>query len=64
MVPDVSFQGSNLRSFLLQEHHDSTYSGHVGVTKTYKRVQVNFWWPEMQGSIKELYKSLCNLPTE
>ena len=56
VVPDVSFQGSNLRSFLLQQH-DSMYSGHVGVTKTYKRVQVNFWWPKMQGSIKSYIKS-------
>ena len=39
-------------SFLLREFHDAMYSGHVGVTKTYKRVQVNFWWPEMQGSIR------------
>ena len=42
VVPDVSFQGSNIRSFLLREYHDAMYSGHVGVTKTYKRVRVNF----------------------
>ena len=57
VVPDVSFQGSNIRSFLLREYHDAMYSGHVGVTKTYKRVRVNFWWPEMQGSIRSYIKS-------
>jgi hypothetical protein len=57
VVPDVSFQGSNIRSFLLREFHDVMYSGHVGVTKTYKRVRVNFWWHEMQGSIRNYIKS-------
>ena len=59
-VPDVSFQGSNIRSFLLREFHDAMYSGHVGVTKTYKRVRVNFWWPEMQGSIRS-YINSCEI---
>ena len=57
MVLDVSFQGSYIRSFLLREFHDAMYSSHVGVTKTYKRVRVNFWWPEMQGSIRSYIKS-------
>ena len=57
VVPDVSFQESNIRSFLLHEFHDAMYSGHVGVTKTYKRMRVNFWWPEMQGSIRSYIKS-------
>ena len=38
MVLDVSFQGSNIRFFLLHEHHDAMYSGHVEVSKTWKRV--------------------------
>ena len=38
VVPNVSFQGSNIRSFLLLEHHDAIYSGHVEVTKTWKRM--------------------------
>ena len=33
------------------------YGGHVAVTKTRKRVQIIFWWPEMQGSIKSYIKS-------
>ena len=57
VVPDVSFQGSNIRSFLLREFYDAMYSSHVGVTKTYKRVRVTFWWPEMQGSIRSYIKS-------
>ena len=38
VVLDVSFQGSNIKSFLLSEYHDVMYNGHVGVIKTYKRV--------------------------
>ena len=60
MVPYLSFQGSIIRSFLLREFHDAMYSGHVRVTKTYKKVRVNFWWPEMQVFIKSYIKS-CDI---
>jgi hypothetical protein len=33
VVPDVSFQGSNIKSFLLREFHDAMYSGHVTTRK-------------------------------
>lgn len=45
MVPDMSFQRSNIRSFIFQEHLHAMYNGHVEVTKTWKRVQVNMWLP-------------------
>ena len=57
LVPDVSFHGSNTRLLLLCEYHEVMYSGHVGVTKTYEKVRVNFWWHEMQGSIRSYLKS-------
>jgi hypothetical protein len=53
----VSLQGLSIRYFLLHEHHDAMYNGHVGVTKTWKRVQVTFIWLEMQGSIMSSIKS-------
>ena len=36
------------------------YNGHVGVTKTWKRVQVNLWWPMMQGSLR-IYTKYCEI---
>ena len=38
VVPGVSFQGSNIMSFVLHEHHDAMYNGHIGVTMTWKRM--------------------------
>ena len=37
MVLNVSFQGLKFRFFSLEEHYDAMYSGHVGITKTWKR---------------------------
>ena len=57
VVPDVSFEELNNKSFLHQEYQDAMYNGHVGLTKTWKRLQINLWWYEMQGSIKSYIKS-------
>ena len=38
VVLDVTFQGSNIKFFRLQEHQDAMYNGHVGVAKTWKRM--------------------------
>nr|GFB57452.1 Ty3/gypsy retrotransposon protein [Tanacetum cinerariifolium] len=34
---------SHIISMLLQEFHDSTYSGHSGVLRTYKRIAQQFY---------------------
>ena len=38
VVLDVSFQRSYIRSFLLHEHYDAMYNGHVWVIKIWNRV--------------------------
>ena len=58
MALDLSFQRSNSRLILLHEHHDAMYNGHVGESKTWKRLRVNYQWPDMQGSIKSYFKIL------
>jgi ''chromo'' (CHRromatin Organisation MOdifier) domain./Integrase core domain. len=42
-----------LRTQLLQEHHDTDISGHLGVDKTYESIRRNFYWPRMG---KDTYK--------
>ena len=37
----------NLRQMLLQEAHDSLYSGHFGTAKTTNRLLKQFYWPEI-----------------
>jgi transposase InsO family protein len=36
-----------LRERVLHQLHDLRVAGHLGVTKTYKRVAVRFYWPDM-----------------
>ena len=38
VVLDVSLQRLNIKCFLLQEHHDVMYSGHIEVIETSKRM--------------------------
>ena len=40
-------KGLNIKYYL---HHE--YHVHVGITKIWKRMQVNFWWLKMLGSTK------------
>ena len=43
VIPDVA----KVKQALLYEAHDTRVSGHLGVAKTYKRIQEHFWWPRM-----------------
>ena len=42
-----------LRTQILQEHHDTDISGHLGIDKTYELLQRNFYWPKLG---KDVYK--------
>ena len=46
-VPDVD----DLRQTIMQELHDSPYSGHMGTTKTLHAVRRMCWWPGMNQEI-------------
>lgn len=52
-VPKVE----DLREQLLQEHHDSVISGHLGMDKTYHYLARNYYWPKMKEDVKEYIKS-------
>ena len=36
------------RDFILQECHDTRYSGHLGIKKTQELIQRDFFWPTLQ----------------
>ena len=46
-----------LRSKVLQEHHDSITSGHLGTKKTLGRLRSRFFWLGMRSDVKEWCRS-------
>ena len=48
VVPAVS----ELRTTLMQEAHDTSYSGHFGWRKTLNLLQRHFYWPKMSSQVK------------
>ncbi|XP_066952268.1 uncharacterized protein [Macrobrachium rosenbergii] len=45
------------RDELLQSAHEDPFSGHFGVTKTFKRLTKLFWWPNMRRCIKQFLRT-------
>lgn len=35
------------RSYLIQLYHDSPFGGHMGISRTWKRISNLYWWPSM-----------------
>jgi hypothetical protein len=48
--------GSLVRQVLISAH-DSPFSGHLGQTKTLKRLQSQFWWPTLARDCKQHVKT-------
>uniref|UniRef100_K7EXE6 Gypsy retrotransposon integrase-like protein 1 n=1 Tax=Pelodiscus sinensis TaxID=13735 RepID=K7EXE6_PELSI len=48
------------REELLRVAHDGPFAGHLGVGKTCDRLEQNFYWPRMFGSVREYCRS-CEL---
>ncbi|KAL1919204.1 uncharacterized protein VTP21DRAFT_2586 [Calcarisporiella thermophila] len=46
-----------IRTKLLQENHDLAIAGHLGVERTYERMQRNFYWPRMIERVKKYIRS-------
>ena len=42
---------ADLRAKLLEAHHDTPYSGHVGVNRTENLVARQYWWPHMRADV-------------
>jgi hypothetical protein len=55
-IPD----DKHLRVEILQENHDHTYSGHLGVDKTYNLILKDYYWPGLQKNVMEFIKT-CEL---
>lgn len=50
----------NFRQQALQECHDAVTSGHQGVLKTYRRIQLKYYWPKMRKDVAT-YVSRCKV---
>ena len=48
----VSNRDHQLR--ILHENHGSTIGGHSAENKTYNKIRVHFYWPNLRSDIKEL----------
>lgn len=48
------------RSLLLEEFHKTPLGGHMGITKTMKRIQANFFWASMR---EEMHQFVSQCPT-
>ena len=58
VVPYVFFQRSNIRYFLLHEHHDAMYNDHVGVAKTMEEGMNKLLVAQIATVHQKLYKIL------
>lgn len=47
----------SLRTKLIQEYHDSSLAGHLGIPKTLDSLQLKYYWPGMAESVREYVKS-------
>ena len=47
----------NLRSQLLYELHNAPYSGHLGVNRTTKLLEKDYWWPTLRSDVLQYVKT-------
>lgn len=45
---------------IIHEHHTSAIGGHKGVTKMYKRIYENYYWPRMKVHIQQYIRNCRN----
>lgn len=50
----------HLRKLILQELHDASYSGHMGVLRIYVRLEERFYWAALYKDVYN-YVSSCDL---
>ena len=48
----------DLRKFIMEEAHYSTYAMHLGSTKMYQTIKENYWWSGMKKDIAD-FMSRC-----
>lgn len=47
----------NRRPAVLTEYHDAVTAGHLGIFKTFKRIQQKYYWPKMRYDIAKYVKN-------
>ena len=45
---------------IIIECHDVFYSGYMGIMKTLKQVETDFWWPKFRDDVKS-YVNICDV---
>lgn len=52
-IPDAG----GLRQNLISEHHDTYFSGHLGMDKTLEFITRNYWWPTLTKDVREYVRT-------
>ena len=47
----------DIRNKIIEENHDSVIGGHIGVTKTYRRIREKYFWQGMKDDITEYLRN-------
>ena len=45
------------RQYILDIAHDTPMSGHLGINKTYRKVQNHFYWPSLKQDVAQYFSS-------
>ena len=57
LFDNLIYVPQNLRTRVLEIHHDSVTAGLFGVRKTFDLINRNSWWPKLRNDVKEFVKS-------
>ncbi|RWS18083.1 integrase core domain protein-like protein, partial [Leptotrombidium deliense] len=49
-----------LRHQILESYHDDIISGHVGLTKTYHKIKLKYFWPKLRKHVKHYIASCAS----
>ena len=52
-----------MRNNIIREKHESCLAGHKGITKTYQRIRLHYYWENMKKEIQE-YVRMQRMPVK
>ncbi|XP_078051888.1 uncharacterized protein LOC144478039, partial [Augochlora pura] len=55
---DIIIPSTDERSAIVSEDHTSSFAGHKGITKTYRRIREKYFWPTLKRDVQE-YVNAC-----
>ena len=56
----VLYVPRKLRLHITREAHNPSYSGHLGVEKTYTSIGRRFWWPQLRKSVRRFVQNCAD----